>query len=321
MDQITEELLSRYLDGDLDERETQEFEARLEQEPELQESFASMNSLKGVVAQLATSMEPPDSLDILMEPLRRSQPKPRGLHHAYGLLAAAATIVIGIGIAFELQRRHPQPVYEYEKHTYVASKSKKEGYFQLKALPTAVPGEELLGATEHLLAEPKPESPEAEEPPALVVVGPLTEEDVAADEGEAVISRSEADFNRNQVVLEGPLRAASPDAFAPVPGSLTARSARQHQAAKSLARSTVSSEVVIDIDGVKIRRAVDFANSLPEGRYALRLAVIGGRVARCESKDGTDATLVDPLCRRLIGLDIDAQSDCSVDAEIIFKAE
>jgi len=303
MDQATEELLSRYLDGDLDDKEIKAFEGRLEYEPELQDALDGMGSLKEAVANIAVSMDPPNALDALMEPLRRSRPKPRGLRHAYGLLAAAATVVIGVGIAFELQRRHPQPVVKYENHGHVVSKSEKDGYFQLQALPTAVPGEEaLLGATDHLLAEPGPESPEAEEPPALVVIGPLTEEERVADRGGNAVE---------DLTFKGP----SSD-FAPDPGTMTARAPK---ARMTLSRESDSIEIVTLLDGREIHRTSSF--SAQEGHYSLMLNVKGGLIVECTHATDRDSLFAASFCSQIIGTHIGAQPDGSVEAEVLVTGE
>jgi hypothetical protein len=111
MDEATAELLSRLLDGDLDDVERRELEARLDREPGLRSELDSLRRLQAATRAVAERMEPPVELDDAVEqlgagavamPRRRASSVVRWLGVAAGL-ALAATVVL------EVARRSPEP--------------------------------------------------------------------------------------------------------------------------------------------------------------------------------------------------------------------
>jgi hypothetical protein len=171
MDEATAELLSRHLDGDLAEAEEKMFQEQLAADPEMQAELASMEQLCKAVRVLAEQEEPPNELSALLEPLRRSSPPPIGVRPFYRWLAAAAALVLGVTVAVELARQNPGPQLPEPLTKAPQPVPTETGYFQLQPLPTKADNG-LLGAGDHLLASPPPES-ELEPPPPLEVMGPL----------------------------------------------------------------------------------------------------------------------------------------------------
>jgi hypothetical protein len=180
-DDRTLELLSRFIDGELDAAQRGELERRIAVEPALASELESMQRMRGAVSRLAEGMQPPEDLDVLMRPLRGSVP-PRAERGRRGLgwLAAAAAGVIAFALGWELARREPQPDMVAWRQAAATPAEEREP-FKLQPLPTSsVPEEErALGAADRLLATPLP-SPPIEEPAALEIIGPL--ESPAVDE-------------------------------------------------------------------------------------------------------------------------------------------
>jgi hypothetical protein len=177
MDEATAELLSRHLDGDLAEAGEKEFQEQLAADPELQAELASMEQLCNAVRVLAEQEEPPVELSALLEPLRRSSPPPISVRPFYRWLAAAAALILGVTVAVEVARQNPGP--ELPLTTGPQPLPTETGYFQLQPLPTKEDNG-LLGAGDHLLANPPPET-ELEPPPPLEVLGPLEPEQPMPD--------------------------------------------------------------------------------------------------------------------------------------------
>ena len=65
--------ISAYLDGELSEDESHDFEAHLEDEPEVAEHFNQMKRLLGALGSLPEVEAPPDFYDQVRKKLRRSK--------------------------------------------------------------------------------------------------------------------------------------------------------------------------------------------------------------------------------------------------------
>lgn len=174
MDESLRELVSRYIDGDLDDAESSRLDARAVADPELAAEIAAARRLREAVAALAAGMEPPATLDRVMEPLRQSSPAPaRAVRLAYRWLGAAAVVVLGVTVAVEVAQRKPAPSLTRPEPAQQRPAREKEEIFKLAPLPTARPDDNRpLGAADHLLEE-EPPQPTAPEPAPLEVIGPL----------------------------------------------------------------------------------------------------------------------------------------------------
>ncbi len=165
----TDELLNRYLDGDLDPGTARSLEERLEREPALRRELDELAAVRRLVGNLATETAPP-RLDHLADPLRLGPP-PHPLRPVLRALATAAVLVIGAGVILETVRREtPAPA----PPPAVVGTPSPVPHAAAGAGPAGVPTprEELLGAVEHLMATPPPPPP-LPEPPILEPVGPL----------------------------------------------------------------------------------------------------------------------------------------------------
>jgi hypothetical protein len=182
IDERRSELVSRALDGDLDDAERADFERRLAGEPGLASALADARSLKEAVAALARGMQPSAELDAVIEPLRRGAP-PTGpaIRPALRWLGAAAAVVLGVTVTLEVARRNPTPAVDRPTAPRPAQHDERE-VFELAPLPSADRAKDRpIGATDRLLEEDL-DQPEAPEPAALEVVGPLTSNEVVGEE-------------------------------------------------------------------------------------------------------------------------------------------
>jgi len=281
MDETLQELVSRYVDGDLEDAEAARLEARAETDRELAAAIDAIFAIRGAVSSLAGTMEPPADLDKVMEPLRQSGPTPvRSVRPVYRWLGAAAAIILGVSVAMEVARRNPEPT----THRPVTSKTRQarggDEIFELAPLPTANPDEHRpLGAADHLLEE-RPPQPEAPEPAPLEVVGPLptgvpmTRGDNASETSES--SRQSA----SEVTLE-----AAPGG-APGPGSLD-----DSTAVRARRSSTETAGSVAPAPAQAAR------TSAAEDRLELKQAVGKRRAEADASPGGRQAAVTDAVVR------------------------
>lgn len=174
MDKTLQELVSRYVDGDLDDLEARRLEERAETDPELAAEIETTRELRGTIQALAGRMEPPAALDSVMEPLRQGSPVPAPrARPVFRWLGIAAAVVLGVTVAMEMARRNPSPTLSRPSPQRERPVAERDEIFKLAPLPTAVPdANRPLGAADHLLQE-DPAPPAAPEPVPLEVIGPL----------------------------------------------------------------------------------------------------------------------------------------------------
>jgi hypothetical protein len=176
------ERLSRFIDGDLDEAEEQDFRAHLESEPALAAELTALIEVRRSLAALATRERTPAELDSLVEPLLRGRPEPIAVRPWARWLATAAIVVVGLTVVYEVNFGHRVPSVD-DKLARRGSQPAVEPTqrFALAPLPTSSvpPQKQLIGIGERLLASPIPDV-EPGPPPALEVLGPI--EDGAGDE-------------------------------------------------------------------------------------------------------------------------------------------
>lgn len=217
MDKTLQELVSRYVDGDLDDLEACRLEERAETDPELAAEIETTRELRGTIQALAGRMEPPAALDSVMEPLRQGSPVPAPrARPVFRWLGIAAAVVLGVAVATEMARRNPSPTLSRPSPQRERPVAEREEIFKLAPLPTAVPDPNRpLGAADHLLQE-DPAPPAAPEPVPLEVIGPL---ETAAPTGVATESDPAMDLRDTDYDEE----IASPQHIAPESESAKAR--------------------------------------------------------------------------------------------------
>ncbi len=159
------ERLSRYVDDDLDPTERKGLEDEIRDQPELRSTLDDLLDLKTRVRFLAEQQNPPDTLDDLVRPLRRSGRPPLRQSNLIPFAAIAATVLLAVVLGLEVGRHGRLSDSDNPDH-----QTSRE-VFALKALPEA-DDSSLVGALEHLMALPYPE-PDLVEPEALLAIGPL----------------------------------------------------------------------------------------------------------------------------------------------------
>jgi len=309
IDEKLRELVSRHLDGDLDEAEAARLEERARTDAELASEIDSGHQLREAVAALAERMEPPATLDKVMDPLRRNVPvsSPR-VRPAYRWLGAAAAVVLGVTVAMEMARRNPEPTLNRPSTQRERLAQEREEIFALAPLPTANPNERhFLGATDRLLDE-DPVLPAAPEPAPFEVMGPLRPDEAAAvadgmlrsannnqtPEGEVVeptITNAGPPTKKEKAHAQ-PRPSAGTASLAPQEAGLsrtdedrevTSRMMDSGKAAESMAlggRQGMAVPTVLRIDGVEVWSGSDRACAA--GTWWVRTEVNEGRVVSLE---------------------------------------
>jgi hypothetical protein len=110
MDEATAELLSRFLDGDLDAAEARLLEQRLATEPGLAVELEALRRLQLQVRSVAERMQLPAELEAAPRlPGRDVAPLPRRVPPAVRWLGLAAGLALAVTVALEVARRPPSP--------------------------------------------------------------------------------------------------------------------------------------------------------------------------------------------------------------------
>jgi len=174
MDDTTTEMLSRYLDGDLDAAREQGIVERLQTDAVLRSELEGLKKLRAALSTLAEKEKVPAELDALIEPLRRGRPEAVAARPWARWLATAAVAVVGVTVIVEVNLRSSRQPAETAPRSQQGPPAKPTERFSLAPLPTSAvaPEDQLLGVSERLLARPIPEM-EFDENPALQVFGPL----------------------------------------------------------------------------------------------------------------------------------------------------
>ncbi|MCD4750760.1 MAG: hypothetical protein K8R59_15415 [Thermoanaerobaculales bacterium] len=175
IDDKSDEMLSRYLDGDLKPEESREFEHRMEQEAGLREALEKARELRRGLRRLALAEQPPERLDQNLRLLRRAGRPLRQRWAGVAFVAAAAVIVIGSIVVLETGRTGWRSWLERPDDD-------RRPVFALSN-PPARDSNAPLGAIESLMAESYPD-PDLREPEPLEIVGPL---DRSPEEGTGLV--------------------------------------------------------------------------------------------------------------------------------------
>lgn len=339
MDERRNERLSRYLDGDLTDAERAEFERAMENDPALRADLETTQELRRAVKDLASGMEPPAELDLVMEPLRRGAPAPERLvRPVYRWLGAAAAVVLGVTVTLEMVRRNPSPTTAQPTRTVTANGDDRE-IFELAPLPSAVPDDNRpIGATDRLLEEDPP-APAAPEPPALEVVGPLTTDEASvADDGASPSREKKAAVARAEMEagVAAPAEADRADgladqATAPAGGGREAgdptvvsggkdgdtlgAAAIQPVPAAQRSRALRSTGKVV-VDGVEVWSGP--AGDCAAGHWTVVLVIRDGIIVEFRPAAGDETKPSPPACRPegLVGARTTGLPDGEVPAEI-----
>lgn len=348
MDETLHELVSRYIDGDLDDAESARLKTRAHTDAELAAEIDAAQTLRRAVAALAEKMEPPATLDRVMEPLRQSAPAPaRSVRPVYRWLGAAAAVVFGVTVAVEVARRNPEPSLTRPTPVHRRPAPDKDEIFELAPLPTASPDDNRpLGAADHLLQE-EPQQPVAPEPDPLEVMGPLPRDAATKIAGRSIPSSDQpaiSETEHPEEIVTGSLEpmarerrlgstGESAGAVAPAPPKAARLVAREDDAAtaQSSGKSTVALDAVADgktnpATGVILR--IDGTDHRPGRRL---MCPAGTRQVRIEVRENTvvgmelltDETEIGDGCRleELLGSILPGVGDGSYLAEVVIQDE
>ena len=308
MDETLRELVSRHIDGDLDEAEAARLDERALTDGELAEEIEAGHTLRRAVAVLAGSMAPPATLDRVMEPLRTSAPAPTSrVRPVYRWLGAAATVVLGVTVAVEVARRNPEPTPLRPTPHRERPAQGREEIFKLAPLPTANPDERRpLGATDHLLEE-EPALPSAPEPAPLEVMGPLPAEgsSTVADETLGALDSQESSVTERADMRTAESRPGPAETVSTTGPGASAGSASSVPSPAGLSRTDGDlGEDLPTLDAGKARAKMAIAGRIaPETPLVLRIEgkiVWSGGAAACA--DGTRPVRIEVRDGRVVSL-------------------
>lgn len=326
MDETTTELLSRFLDGDLEVGDEARVEGLLASSEEARRELEGMRRVRRALRAVAEGDGPPDKLDRLLEPLRRTVPTRPAVRPAFGWLAAAASVLLAVGVAFQVARHDTAPPAATGPPPRPAPQAAPAP--EVAPPPTAArrrdPGE-LVGAADRFLATPVPQ-PAVPAPPPVDAVGPLPRSP-ASEELDRAPSRA------RPITVEGVFApepegldqegTAAEDPPLPAPGREVraervepskALSASGRNAARDSGRAAV--EVVVEGNVAHLVMAAD--GTLPQGEYGLRLGVVSGRVASCAAaSDEERRRAVEAICRRLADAAVRGLADGGHDLRLV----
>ena len=336
-DENINELLSRYLDGDLDAHEVEIFEERLRTDTDLRDELEMMRQIQDSVSTLASAETAPRALDAIIDPLLRGKPDPIVARPWARWLAAAAVVVVGATVIIEVNRQNPGPNIEsFARATEERRQAEPADRFTLAPLPTSAipPEEQPLGASDRLLASPIPEI-ELDDPPALEVLGPLEEEErqatiVEPDVEDAAAFANEGDAPAPQAALEKSRAkaAAQPKAEA----GLERRRPEKDAGHEGGRAETLQSwdpapprgrgQLFVFIDGRSAWREFAPSATCKPGRYSVRIVVAAGSVREARPVGGAaSASPSQRLCAAdlVLDLEIDDVADGEYPAEVVVE--
>jgi hypothetical protein len=337
-DETINELLSRYLDGDLDAHEVEIVEERLRTDTDLRHELEAMRQIQDSVSALASADTVPPELDAVIDPLLRGQPEPIVARPWARWLAAAAVIVIGATAVIEVSRRNPGPDIEsFARATEERRQAEPADRFALAPLPTSSvpPEDQPLGASDRLLASPIPEV-ELDDPPPLEVLGPLEEEErqasivesdvmedaAFANEGIATAPRAAAEKSRAKAVVQpkaeaGLERRRSDQNTGQAGGRSEALQA--WDAGPPVGRG----QLFVFVDGRSAWREFTPSAGCKPGRYSVRIVIAEGRVHEARPVGGAaSASPSQRLCAAelVLDLEIDGVDNGEYPAEVVVES-
>jgi hypothetical protein len=345
MDEAVIESLSRYLDGDLGAADAEKLEKRLRSDPDLAAELAALQDLRDSLLALAEREEPPSKLDALMEPLRRAAPERSGQRPWVRWLAAAAVAMLGLTVVLEVNRRYSAP--SLEKHDQPPARTRAQEpteRFALAPLPTSsVPEEEqLLGASDRLLASPIPE-PDFDDLPPLDVIGPLEAGEIETEE---TLQRSNVPMEDSQPGIGTSKRREKDSEFAgagasrPQPpesekkrqpgrredvavGSLSQKAGKEAAPLPwNDEKKTGSAQLFVFINGETAWQEFTPQVYCPPGRYSVRVEIVAGVVKEAWPLGGASSSSPSQrLCsgELVLGVEIKDAPDGQYQAEVVVE--
>jgi hypothetical protein len=345
-DDPTLELLSRHLDGDLDEAEERGLAARVEAEEELRLELEGLAQVAAALRRVAEAERPPAMLDTVLEPLVVGPMSVPGRRRPWARWAAAAAVaVLGVTVMLEVSERRSagwpeEPLPQAARRSAPASGERER--FALAPLPSREPDDEERprGAVERLLADDEPAfAPADEVPPPLEVLGPL---DVPVP-----ATRHVAGLTPDPAPLEGDPGLAAPsaaNATADLPPSDSARPPSSDDLGREGADSgkaglrtapgdsapkgrrpgavTAHGQLLVFVEGETAWRSFELRERCDFGRYAVRVRIEDGMVRRVWPVWKPLAAPTESLqaSELVLGLEIDGVADGEYPAEVVVES-
>jgi len=343
MDDAIIEMLSRYIDGDLEPAEERDIVGRLQADPILRSTLESLRALRSSLAVLAQNDEVPADLDALVEPLRRGRPEAVVARPWVRWLATAAVAVLGLSVIIQVNQKSSQQPAREVPRSRPGPPTEPTERFSLAPLPTSSvpPEDQLLGVSERLLASPIPEM-EIEESPPLRVLGPLEVPPAAKDDsGRRTLRGEEMPAMPGVAAVEKTAR-STPSETAKAPGELDAGFADdapvttaddvpvgEKRTLQSVSRRSREGEVpnghaqlFIFNAGKTSWQAFEPRARCETGRYAVRVRVGGGvvrevwAIGRAVSESSSQPLCAGELVR---GLPVSEVADGEYAAEVVVE--
>jgi hypothetical protein len=337
MDETTTELLSRLLDGDLSRDEERELRIRIEHDDSLAAQLEAMRQIRSTVAALAASEKVPTELDSVLDPLVSNRPEPLPARGWVRWLATAAVVVIGLTVVIEVNRRNPGPDIGAIARQADQRADRSKQPFALAPLPTSslAEDEQLLGASDRLLASPIPDV-ELAAPPPLEVLGPL-EDGIAGEDTAGLTKDANVDVvSADEVMAEekatgGRHEATAPSAAkgdhaaaAPQPGKSRARDIDRHAVVQPWEVDSPHGKAQLFVfdNGKSAWSAFTPSRRCKPGRYMVRINVVGGTVSEARPIGGAAAASQSQrLCAAelIIDLEVGGVEDGEYQAEVVVE--
>ena len=334
------EQLNRLLDGDLGAHEAQEIKKEIVSDAAVRREYEGLQRVRSALRSLAQRESPPDSLDVVVDPLILGQPAGVSSRPWVRWLATAAVVVLGVTVVFEVQRRQPESTARnWQELALDGVGAEPTKRFALAPLPTsAAPESQPVGATDRLLAAPAPEiDSDIEQPPAMEVLGPLDGEEMRSRKGGLKVAEplnSGVEKEREQRSAEGQM-SASPEKSV----SATARSKMesltgeeggaelestattiQHNRWPGTAAPAAGGQLFVFMDADTAWKSFEPRAPSEAGRYSLRIKIEDGRVLEVWPVANPPATTRQVRASQLVlGLEIEGVPDGEYSAEVVVE--
>lgn len=329
-DDPTLELLSRHLDGDLDEAEERALAARLEADRELRLEAEGLAQVAAALRCVADAERPPAMLDAVLEPLVVGpMPVPGRWRPWMRWAAAAAAAVLGVTVMLEVSERRSAglPEEPLPQTALRSAPASAEGErFALAPLPSREPDaeERPRGAVERLLADHEPEvAPADEVPPPLEVLGPLDVPVPAKRRGDRLTPDPTPPEGDGRIT---PPAAAGATADLPPPDSARPSSSddlgRGGTAGRRSGAAAAHGQLLVFVEGETAWRSFELRERCDPGRYAVRVRIENGMVRKVWPVWKPLAAPTESLqaSELVLGLEIEGVGDGEYPAEVVVES-
>ncbi len=309
VDETRDQLLSRFVDGDLEPVEARRLEETMRADPELRRRVAGLEEIRHALRALADREQPPRALDSIVEPLLQGDPASAGSLSWWRPAASAAAVVVLAAVSiwrFGAPSEPSRSLSGWQERATADVSTERGDRFSLAPLPSATSdGEERShGAVDRLLAgnEPEIETPGEIEP--LEVMGPLPVEYRSQRRTPGVMATAEGTASRP--VTESQRSSAGP-------GSDGSPEAER--------RGPLDGQLMVFMGEATAWRSFRPDSGCEPGRYALRVRIEDGMVAEVWPvwKPVTAPQGALQAAERLLGLAVDGVPPGEYPAEVVIE--